>query len=246
MFSVIHCPLESELTKSHTIIWSNIAPINKTVAFLRMVAPRKQNLSVHALVFSWTLYERNVQKRLLKIALASWTALVLQTPTDRTRLYCSVMKRHFQRNLHPHTFSCHQNLLVNRSPLPDIASGSLGLLITPLFSWNARENGGSACLFCLMSTTALKQSKPSIIFGLLTVKQACCLIITCTRYQNTRFTSESPAIFLRSGMMEVKGADSPVPLTAWSPGSTEWHGVSWDQYEQKMRAAPLLWLEAIS
>lgn len=143
------------------------------------------------------------------------------------------MERNFQRNLHPHNFSYPQNLLVSRSLLP--VSGSLGLLIMPPCSWNAQENGGSACLFCLMSTTVLKQSKPCIIFGLLTVKQAHCLTITCTRYQNTRFASESPAIYLRSVMMEVKGADAdpPVLLTLWSPGSTEWHYYLWSVSSKK-------------
>lgn len=156
------------------------------------------------------------------------------------------MKRHFQRNLHPHTFSCPQNLWVNRSLLP--VSGSLGLLITTPCSWNAQENGGSGCLFGLMSTTVLKQSKPCIIFGLLTVKQAHCLIISCTRYQNTRFTSESQTIYFWNAMTEVKGADADprVLLTLWSPESTERHRVTCDQYEQKMRDAPLFWLEAVS
>lgn len=156
------------------------------------------------------------------------------------------MERHFQRNLHPHTFSFPQNLLVNRSLLP--VSGSLGLLIMPPCSWNAQENGGSACLFCLMTITVLKQSKPCIFFGLLTVKQARCLTITCTRYQNTRFAPESPAIYLRSATMEVKGADAgpPVLLTLWSFGSTEWHSYLWSISTQKMRDAPLLWLVAVS
>lgn len=155
----------------------------------------------------WILCDRNVQKRFLKITLASWAALILQTSTDSIRWYCSVMKRHFQRNLHPHSFSCPQNLLVNRSLLP--VSGSLGLLIMPPCSWNAQENGSSACLFRLMSTTVLKQSKSCTIFGL---KQVHCLIITCSRYQNTRFTSESSAIYLRSATTEVKGADADPPV----------------------------------
>lgn len=40
--------LESELMKLDTIIWSNIAPMNKAVAFLIVVTPRKQRLTVHA------------------------------------------------------------------------------------------------------------------------------------------------------------------------------------------------------
>lgn len=123
----MHHPLESELMKLDTIIRSNTVPMNKTVTFLRMVTPRKQSLKVHAPVFFWTLYNRNHQKTLLTIVPASWAAL-LQRPTDRIRWYCSVMKRHFQRNLHPHAFNCTQNLLVNRSSFPAIASGSLSLL----------------------------------------------------------------------------------------------------------------------
>lgn len=136
-YCVMHHPLESELMKPDTIIWLNTAPMNKTIAFLRMVTPRKQSLKVHAPVFFWTLYNRNVQKMLLKIVPASWTALLLQAHRQDRTIYCSVMKRHFERNLHLHAFNCPWNLLVNRSWLPAITSGSLSLLIMPSCSWNA-------------------------------------------------------------------------------------------------------------
>lgn len=59
--------LESELMKLDTIIWSNIALMNKAVAFLIAVTPRKQRLRVHAPVFFWTLHCRNVRKIPLNI-----------------------------------------------------------------------------------------------------------------------------------------------------------------------------------
>lgn len=67
----MHHPLESELMKLDTIIQPNTAPMNKAVAILRMVTPKKESLKDHALVFFWTLYNRNVQKMLLKIVPAS-------------------------------------------------------------------------------------------------------------------------------------------------------------------------------
>lgn len=63
----MHHPLESELMKLDTIIQSNIAPMNKAVAFLIMVTPRKQSLGVDVPVFFWSLYRRNVQKMPLNI-----------------------------------------------------------------------------------------------------------------------------------------------------------------------------------
>lgn len=90
------------------------------------------------------------------------------------------------------------------------------------------------------SSSEAIRSKPSIGFGLLTVKQACSGKCFRTRCQDTRSSSEIPAIYLRSEMVEVNGTDLPAPLMSWSAGSTELHGVTCDLYEQKMRDESLL------